>query len=69
MTNTAFSKKTWMRVHTYLSLFFLPLAFIYAITGVGYIFDLRQDAGARVFELPLDSAPAQAESKQCYLSS
>ena len=51
MTNTAFSKKTWMRVHTYLSLFFLPLAFIYAITGVGYIFDLRQDVGARVFEL------------------
>lgn len=67
MTNTAFSKKTWMKVHTYLSLFFLPLAFIYAITGVGYIFDLRQDAGARVFELPLDSAPAQGTEQAVLL--
>ena len=27
------SQQTWFKIHLYLSLFFLPLAFIYAITG------------------------------------
>lgn len=61
------SKKTWMKIHTYLSLFFLPFALIYAITGVGYIFDLRQDFGAKVFELELESMPKKGEEQNLLL--
>ncbi|MDD6055198.1 MAG: PepSY domain-containing protein [Helicobacter sp.] len=38
--------KLFRNTHIYLSLFFLPLALIYAITGVVYIFGFNQDVGA-----------------------
>lgn len=46
-------KKHWMKIHTYLSLFFLPMCLIYVLTGVGYIFDLKDSAGAKTQNLAL----------------
>lgn len=49
------SKKNWMKIHTYLSLFFLPMCLIYAITGVGYIFGLKENAGATIHTINITS--------------
>lgn len=60
-------KKFWIKLHTYLSLFFLPLALIYAITGIGYIYDIRHDAGAQITKITLDSMPKKGEEKELML--
>lgn len=62
------SKKFWIKLHLYLSLFFLPLAIIYALTGVGYIYDIRQDAGAKITKIPLDSMPKKGEEQGLMLA-
>lgn len=59
----AINKKMWMKIHTYLSLFFLPVAFIYAITGVLYIFDIKDTSGANVQTIKLESAPKTGEER------
>ena len=61
-------KKNWMQIHTYLSLFFLPVALIYALTGVLYIFEIRQDSGARIHTIPLESAPEKGKEQEIILS-
>ncbi|MBD5164483.1 hypothetical protein [Helicobacter sp.] len=38
--------KQFRNIHIYLSLFFLPLALMYALSGVLYIFGINQDVGA-----------------------
>lgn len=50
-------KQTWMKVHLYLSLFFLPAALIYAITGSFYLFGIREEANATIHEIKIDSLP------------
>lgn len=57
------NKKRWMQIHTYLSLFFLPAALIYALTGVLYIFEIRQDSGAKILEFELESMPKNGEEQ------
>ena len=37
-----------MQIHLYISLFFIPMALIYSITGSLYIFDIRQNVGAEI---------------------
>ncbi len=37
--------KFFRQIHIYLSLFFLPCAFIFALTGIAYIFGINQDIG------------------------
>ena len=37
--------KFFRQFHIYLSLFFLPCAFIFALTGIAYIFGINQDIG------------------------
>ncbi|TLD80771.1 hypothetical protein LS68_004610 [Helicobacter sp. MIT 05-5293] len=59
-----FDRKLWMQIHLYLSLFFLPAAFIYALTGALYLFDLREEAGAKVHEIKLDSMPEKGQEKE-----
>lgn len=49
-----FSNKTWMKIHLYLSLFFLPMALIYAVTGAFYIFGFKTNAGASVVQIKLN---------------
>lgn len=58
------NKKSWMQIHTYLSLFFLPAAFIYVLTGALYIFEIRQNSGADIYEFKLDSMPKTGEEKK-----
>lgn len=60
-------KKFWIKLHTYLSLFFLPLALIYAITGVGYIYEIRQNSGAEIVKIPLESMPKKGGEKELIL--
>ena len=61
------NKKNWMQIHTYLSLFFLPAAFIYVLTGVLYIFDIRQNSGADRYEFKLDSMPQKGDEAKVIL--
>lgn len=58
----------WMKVHLYLSLFFLPAALIYALTGALYIFDVRENADAKIQEFTLPSIPQQGEEQATILS-
>lgn len=60
-------RKFWMQIHLYLSLFFLPVAVIYAITGVLYIFEVRQNSGATIIDIPLDSMPSKGEEQRFIL--
>ena len=55
------SKKSWMNIHLYLSLFFLPMCAIYVLTGIGYIFDFKDEAGAKIVEISLPNAPQKGE--------
>lgn len=63
-----FDKSLWMKVHLYLSLFFLPAALIYALTGALYIFDVRENADASIQEFALPSAPQKGEEQEAILS-
>lgn len=38
--------KQFRNIHIYLSLFFLPLALMYALSGILYIAGINQDFGA-----------------------
>lgn len=60
-------RKFWMQIHLYLSLFFLPFALIYAITGVLYIFEIRQNSGATIIDIQLDSMPKRGEEQNFIL--
>ena len=55
------TKKNWMQIHTYLSLFFLPACLIYVITGVGYIFDFKVDADSKIYEFSIDEMPPKEQ--------
>lgn len=55
------AKKDWMKIHLYLSLFFLPMCAIYVLTGIGYIFDLKDDAGAKITEIAIPNPPQKGE--------
>lgn len=55
------SKKSWMNIHLYLSLFFLPMCLIYVLTGIGYIFDLKDSAGAKIYEFAVPNPPQKGE--------
>ena len=39
--------KFFRQIHIYISLFFLPLALMYAVTGIAYIFGINQDIGLK----------------------
>ncbi len=63
MAKKLISNKTWMQLHLYISLFFIPMALIYAITGSLYIFNIRQNAGAEIHEIKIE-APIQKGSER-----
>lgn len=58
------AKKNWMKIHTYLSLFFMPMCLIYVLTGVGYIFKLKDDAGAKIHTIALESPLQEGREKE-----
>ncbi len=57
-------KKVWMKIHLYLSLFFLPAAFIYAFTGALYLFGVKEEYGANIYEFFLDFVPTKGQEQQ-----
>ena len=57
------TKKNWMSIHTYLSLFFLPTALLYVITGAGLIFDIETLADATIKEYNLTDTPKKGEER------
>ena len=62
MARKIISNKTWMQVHVYVSLLFIPMALIDAITGSWYIFNIRQNAGAEIKEVRIqDTIPKGSE--------
>ncbi|MDE6886156.1 MAG: hypothetical protein K2P17_03870 [Helicobacteraceae bacterium] len=62
------AKKNWMQIHTYLSLFFLPACILYVLTGIGYIFEFRQNSGANIIEIPLNEMPKNGQEKEFILN-
>lgn len=56
-------KKIWMKVHFYLSLFFLPAALIYAITGSLYLFGIKEEIDAVIHEIKIKSLPKGYEKE------
>lgn len=46
-----------MKVHLYLSLFFLPAALIYAITGSLYLLGIKEEANATIHEIKIKQLP------------
>ncbi|GAB0172281.1 hypothetical protein [Helicobacter trogontum] len=56
-------KKIWMNVHLYLSLFFLPAALLYAITGSLYLFGIKEEAGATIHEIKIQPLPKGKEQE------
>lgn len=56
-----------MQIHLYVSLFFIPMALIYAITGSLYIFGVRQNAGAEIVEVKVESPIIKGEEQRIIL--
>src|SRR4030042_1186827 len=46
--------KFWMTIHLYISVFFLPVAMIYAVTGGSEIFGYHGSSHEQTIEVPLD---------------
>ena len=59
--------KQFRNIHIYLSLFFLPLALMYALTGTLYICGFDQDSGAIKHSYVLNQAFKQEETKDVML--
>lgn len=64
MSKPKFNKNKFFRqLHIYVSLFFLPLALLYALTGISYILDYEQDSGLKTqtytFEMALEPGKEQ----------
>lgn len=62
-----FNRKLWMQLHLYLSLFFLPAALIYAITGALFMFNINHHTGAVVTKIELESMPSQKDAQALML--
>lgn len=50
-----------MKLHGYLSIFFLLLMFIYALTGTLYLFEIEGNKSTRSINLQLDTWPVNEE--------
>lgn len=67
MKKLKITKKNWMQIHTYLSLFFLPVCIIYVLTGVGYILDFKENADASIYEFSIKEEPKKGEEREFIL--
>ncbi|MDE5602475.1 MAG: PepSY domain-containing protein, partial [Helicobacter sp.] len=59
--------KQFRNIHIYLSLFFLPVALMYALTGALYIFGFNQDSGASKSVYTLNVSIPQGQEIQTML--
>ncbi len=61
------TKKGWMQIHTYLSLFFLPACLVYIISGVGYTFGYNVNAGGQIYDLNISEIPSKENAQEFIL--
>lgn len=59
--------KLFRQAHIYISLFFLPLAFLYAVTGFAYIVGFDDDSGARIERYVIQDYPSSSSKKEILL--
>ncbi|MCW1361017.1 hypothetical protein [Campylobacter sp. US33a] len=60
--------KLFRQIHIYVSLFFLPLALLYAISGIAYILGADQDTGADIKSYTLKTLPEQGKEQDFVLN-
>ena len=58
-----FNKKLWIQIHTYLSIFFLPAALLYIITGIGAIVGFESDSGGKTQDFILQTTPQKGQEE------
>lgn len=56
-------KQFWLKIHTYVAIFFLPFMLLFAATGVGHLLGFNQFAGAskQTFELNIEPISSKDE--------
>ncbi|MAU40734.1 MAG: hypothetical protein CMF31_03845 [Kordiimonas sp.] len=54
------NRLTWMKLHGYIAVFFLPLALLYVLTGTLYLVDVKGDA--EVTRFPVETITAWPET-------
>lgn len=59
--------KLFRQVHIYLSLFFLPCALLFALTGIAYIFSVNQDVGLRVEQYQLSKVIESGKEREALI--
>ncbi|RAX56838.1 hypothetical protein CCZ01_08245 [Helicobacter monodelphidis] len=61
-------KKFCHNAHLYVSIFFLPLALMYALTGALYIFDIKDDVGAKIETYQVRAIIAEGKEAEFMIS-
>lgn len=56
-------KKIGHKLHIYISVFFLPVAIMYAITGALYIFGIEENTGAKINKYTIENTSKEDEIK------
>ncbi|EAI3983618.1 hypothetical protein YO64_06860 [Campylobacter jejuni] len=59
--------KLFRQVHIYLSLFFLPCALLFALTGIAYIFGIDQDVGLKVEQYQLSKVIESGKEREALI--
>ncbi|SQE24824.1 integral membrane protein [Campylobacter jejuni subsp. doylei] len=59
--------KLFRQVHIYLSLFFLPCALLFALTGIVYIFGIKQDVGSKVEQYQLSKVIESGKEREALI--
>ncbi len=59
--------KLFRQVHIYLSLFFLPCALLFALTGIVYIFGINQDVGLKVEQYQLSKVIESGKEREALI--
>ncbi|AXP09265.1 hypothetical protein DZD33_07685 [Campylobacter hepaticus] len=59
--------KLFRQIHIYLSLFFLPCALMFALSGIAYIFNINQNVGLKVERFYLDQSVEPGKEREALL--
>ena len=62
-----YKNKLFRQIHIYLSLFFLPCAFLFALTGIAYILDFNQDVGLKIEQYKLSKIIENGKEREALL--
>lgn len=59
--------KLFRQIHIYLSLFFLPCALLFALTGIVYIFGIKQDVGLKIERYKLSKVIESGKEREALI--